>query len=295
MEFSDRFQIIQTLGGQKQRKFGRVYLVEKRENKACGVLKALNKSEVQESLCERLRTEALCSFDHPALPSVWDFEETESEILLVRSYIEGTSLDQHWNGLSKRERHPFLVDMIEQLVPIFDILSLQGWVHCDIKPSNLLVDTQGKIHLIDFGMATPVHTQEQRKMLFPLGYAAPELLLNHLDLIDQRTDLFALGILIWRLYSGKLPLAHPNPSIFTNLQLTHPLPEDSGVPKRIQKILAKMSAKHPFKLPPNRMPSDEVKQALQEGMNARYSNLNDVLTDFKAAAPKSFYQRISFR
>jgi serine/threonine-protein kinase len=155
-------------------------------------------------------------------------------------------------------------------------------VHCDIKPSNILVkktEDDFEIALIDFGLAVRTTEPENRKILFPLGFAAPELLLNELDLVDHRTDLFALGISCWNLFTGELPLTHPNPSIYTNLQLTHPLPDHSSLPKGLYPILKKMANKHVFRTAPNLMTAEERKMALKEGLLGRYATLSEVLID----------------
>ena len=150
--------------------------------------------------------------------------------------------------------------------------------------------------LIDFGLAVKRTKTDVRKTLFPLGYAAPELLLNQLDIVDSRSDLFSLGIMIWRLFTGELPLKHPNPSIYTNIQLTHPLPDHVSLPKGLLEILQKMTYKFQFKLPPNKISAAEVKSSLVIGMNQRYQSFSEVSTDLnQLQQKKSFYQRISFR
>ncbi|MFN5845526.1 MAG: protein kinase domain-containing protein, partial [Flavobacteriia bacterium] len=138
------------------------------------------------------------------------------------------------------------------------------------------------VSLIDFGLALRTFEPNKRSTLFPLGFAAPELILNRLDLVDQRTDLYALGIVIWRLYDGKLPLTHPNPSVFTNLQLTHPLPESDKLPKGLHNLLQKLSAKHQFKTAPNLMDNQAVLAGLKEGMDQRYSELSVFIEEFRS-------------
>ena len=172
-------------------------------------------------------------------------------------------------------------------------------IHCDIKPSNIIVSGDQdnfEIHLIDFGLAYKQSSPEERSTLFPLNYAEPELLLNKLSIVDHRTDIYSLGTMIWRLFNGKLPLVHPNPSIFTNLQLTHPLPESGSLPKGVYPVLAKMCTKHTFKTVPNALDEKEVIESLKEGIENRYSNLSEVIDDLKKIKYlPNFYQRISRR
>ena len=137
------------------------------------------------------------------------------------------------------------------------------------------------MHLIDFGLALNTNSFKNRKLVFPLGFAAPELILNQLHIVDPSTDIYALGILIWRLYVGELPLKHANPSIFTNLQLTHPLPSHTKIRKELFTILSKMCVKYNFKMPPNIMPKEEVLKCLNLAQKERYQGLGQVLEDLE--------------
>lgn len=292
MELADRYKIIKKLGSQKKRKFGDVFLVSHIDSYQLGVLKLAKKIPENQKLIERLKHEASFDFNSDGLPRILDVFESDDAFSFIREFKEGKAIDEVWKTLSKKARHPFLVDVLEQLVPIFQTLKEHSIVHCDIKPSNLIISTDGKVHLIDFGLALRTNKIEDRGTIFPLGFAAPELLLNRLKLVDERTDFYALGILIWRLYDGKLPLTHPNPSIFTNLQLTHPLPESYEISTKIHSTLARLSAKYQFRIPPNKMEINEVDACLSEGMNLRYSNLASFIVDFKKAAPKSWFRSL---
>jgi serine/threonine protein kinase len=280
VQISEQFTIKERLGKQAVRKFGDVFLVEDKSTSQRAILKAVKKAKGSDIICARIRQEATFSFDEDGLPTTLRFEETDQEILYIRKFADGLPLDLYWSTLKRRERLSFIIELLKQLHPLFESLKKHEIVHCDLKPSNLLIETTGvtiKVHLLDFGLAIRKQELENRSILFPLGFAAPELLLNQLDLVDTTTDIYALGITLWRLYTGKLPLGHPNPSVFTNLQLTHPLPEHSDVPKRIYKVLLKMTHKHSFKLPPNRMKQADVREALKNAIAQRPQNLREVI------------------
>lgn len=250
-------------------------------------MKALRTAENDPSIADRLRAEASFSFDFEGLPRTIAFEESASTLFLVRNYVDGIPLDAYWNTLKRKHQIPFLKEFLEKLSPLFQHLEAHDIVHCDIKPSNFLIETASdsfRVHLLDFGLSlrrSEVEKNRARKLLFPLGYAAPELLLNQLDIVDHRTDVFALGVVIWRLLAGKLPLTHPNPSIFTNLQLTHPLPEHAHISKKLHAVLGKMAYKHSFDLPPNRMNPEEVKTLLLRAMNNRFNSIDEVIAAFE--------------
>ncbi|MGB0914582.1 MAG: serine/threonine protein kinase [Crocinitomicaceae bacterium] len=293
------YEFISKLGDQKIRKFGSTQLVKDKHSGDLFVQKTIEKRKTKNSIWERLKQEAGFNFNFPGLPELTDFSENQDSISTIRPYVEGVTINHYFGKLKRKERLPFLKKFIEKLTPIFDYLSDQNIVHCDIKPSNILINgslEQFDVYLIDFGLALNTEALEERKILFPLGYAAPELLLNHLDLVDQRSDIFALGILIWKLFTEELPLRHPNPSIYTNLQLTHPLPDHIELPKGLFSIVSKMTSKYQFKLPPNKLSQSEVRNSIQEGMANRYKNLTEVSNDLNTLKTRiPFYQRISFR
>ncbi len=284
MEIHQKYKIVKVLGDQKVRKFGSVYLVQDKLTGEKAVLKAVNKASVKPIVIEQLRNEAYYSFSSESLPQVVDFTETDTEILLITQFKDGIPINEFWKNLKKKERTNFLYEFLKEFENVYTELRNSFIVHCDIKPSNILIAQSNdklSVSLIDFGLALKKSELTQRDLIFPLGFAAPELLLNELDLIDERSDIFAMGILIWRLYTDELPLAHPNPSIFTNLQLTHPLPEHTAIPKNIFKILSQMSAKHQFNLPPNKLSASERKELLSQGMDRRFSHFHEVIPKFE--------------
>ncbi|MCH2224329.1 MAG: protein kinase [Crocinitomicaceae bacterium] len=264
---------------------------EDKRNNIRVAIKALKKDSTNSLAQSRLRQEATFSFSNDTLPVILDFHEGEREIILVKEYIEGVTIDLFWKQLKNKQRIPFLQKFMYSLIPPLNILNSEKITHCDIKPENILVHGTAdsfKVSLIDFGLSIDKHKPEQRSTLFPLGFAAPELLLNQLDIISQKSDIYALGILIWRLFTGKLPLTHPNPSIFTNLQLTHPLPTHESIPRKVFEILEKMTVKHSFKLPPNKMKKEDVIPLLQAAMNQR-PTIEIIAKEFSALKTRRFW------
>jgi len=280
----DNYERIKKLGNQKNRKFGEVYLAQNRANLEFCVLKTCFKTPDNSLVQAQLRKEAEFSFQHSSLPETLGFFEDEENITLVKSYLNGETLDVFWKKIASRKRTASLLSILRKIIPILEFLHENNIIHCDLKPSNILVEKFGEelnVSLIDFGMALNLSIENKRSTLFPLGYAAPELVLNHLDLVDHRTDQFALGIIIWKLFADKLPLTHPNPSVFTNLQLTHPLPNHVDLPKGWYEILQKMCYKESFRTAPNLLSQEEVSTVLKNGIAKRYSTLGNCLSDFE--------------
>lgn len=286
---AEKYRIIRRLGQQQRRKFGDVFLVEDKVDGTAGVMKTVAKTATSLQQETYLREEASFDFRHPQLPATLYQFESEHELVVVRSYFPGIPLNEFAQTLRTKQKPAFLLALLQQLQPVFEELDKQRVLHLDIKPSNIIINGTPDTftaYLIDFGISVRTGVTNNRSLLFPLGYAAPELLLNQLHLADRRTDIFALGIVFWQVFTGKLPLLHTNPSITTNLQLTHPLPEHSDIPKRYYDILKRMSAKHAFAIPPNRLSPEETDKLLLSGMEQRYSDISEIIRDWEIALAK---------
>lgn len=286
---AEKYRIVKRLGQQQRRKFGAVFLVEDTSDGTLGVMKVVAKTDHETPQEACLRAEASFDFQHPQLPSTLYCFESETELVVVRSFAPGVPFGEFIKSVNRKRKPAFLLQVLLQLQPIFNELEKKSVIHLDIKPSNLIINgtvDSFTLHLIDFGLSIHSGQHVNRSILFPLGYAAPELLLNHLHLADKRTDIFALGIVFWQAFTGKLPLLHANPSITTNLQLTHPLPEHSDIPKKYFTILQRMCAKHSFAIPPNRLSPEATERLLAAGMDARYPDLKSILEDWETALKK---------
>lgn len=285
-----KYKIIKKIGESRKRKFNEVFLVENKITQEKAILKHLTKNQFNRNISDRLRIESDFDFQHQGLPSTLDYYEDENEIFLIRSYQSGKTLDMFLNEYRGKRKAEKLLDVLKKIEPILTFLHEQLIYHLDIKPTNILVDEfqdEVNVSLIDFGLAINKNLENERKILFPLGFAAPELILNKLGLADKRTDYFALAVTCWTCLQGRMPLLHANPSKTTNLQLTHPLPSMDFPFTKLSKPLQKLGAKHVFLQPPNLLSNSELEEQLREGMNERYNDLTEFIYDFENAVRKT--------
>ncbi len=282
MIFEVKYKKLTILGSQKTRKFGNVYLIQNRLTKEFFVLKELNKTSKNQHLVNQLRFESDFSFDHSSLPKTIDFYEDESNIQLIRSFSKGIPLDEYWKSIKKKNQIITLEKIFKALESPLNELKSKSIVHCDLKPSNLIIEEiegELRVSIIDFGLAIDFTKEHNRKTLFPLGFAAPELILNQKNAIDFTTDLFSLGIIIYQLFTNELPLKHTNPSVMTNLQITHPILRHRKLPKEIYPIIEKMCKKHLFSLPPNRYSKAELIIFLSDINKQRFQTIEEIIIE----------------
>ncbi|MFM7661366.1 MAG: hypothetical protein ACKO6A_01735, partial [Bacteroidota bacterium] len=112
------------------------------------------------------------------------------------------------------------------------------------------------------------------------------------SIVNHGSDLFSLGICMYFLYSGKIPLSHPNPSVFTNLQITHPLINDAGIPKKLFDLISKICVKHSFRLPPNQLPDNEVIDSLIDAQKMRIQDIRQIEKELSEISEKKFWKLI---
>lgn len=146
---------------------------------------------------------------HVSIPYIVDVMEDDRVLLVVMEYIEGTSLnryiDQH--GAVEEAR---VIDWARQLCSVLDYMHSQkpAIIHNDIKPMNIMLKPDGKLVLIDFGVAREYTDGEQvdRTMIGTLGYTSPEQVGG---IVDGRSDIYAMGATLYHLITGRSPAEPP--------------------------------------------------------------------------------------
>jgi serine/threonine protein kinase len=285
------FTILEDLGNQKKRKFSKVFRVCFEDDPQPYVLKTVEKNESTILQQNKLIQESKFNLNSPHFQKNVDLWEDDKNIYLLKEFKPGESLDVWWNK-SKLGNLDKLKLFIKHSIPIFKFLNTHQIAHNDIKPSNFLVyEENSEIHLtlIDFGLAHTLPAKNDGEVLFSLGFSAPEVILSQKSLVNHSSDLFSLGICMFYLYSGILPLSHPNPSIFTNLQITHPLVNETGIPKKLFELLSKICIKHSFRLPPNQLPMDEVRSCLFNAREKRIQTIDDIWKELNEISEKKYW------
>ncbi len=164
----------------------------------------------------KVRTEVdiLKKLRHTYLPQVYDFMQYGDQIYTVIDYIDGYDLDKYLqNGYTFTQDQ--LVLWLRQLCDVLDYLHKQKpqILHCDIKPGNIMITSEGNVCLIDFNVSLGEESKSELSGISQY-YASPEqyekamamMSHQHSDIIvDQRTDIYSLGATIYHLISGIQP------------------------------------------------------------------------------------------
>ena len=194
---------------------GRVYLAERAGADFVQrvALKTIRRDFRDEETVRRFRRECrvLARLEHPHIARMIDGGTTGDGIpYLVMEYVEGRPIDEYCeaNGLSVRER----LELFETVCHAVHHAHRHATVHRDLKPANLLVDDEGRVKLVDFGIARVLEAAEEdpdhaltapgARILTP-PYASPEQLRG--EPVSTATDVYSLGLVLYRLLTGRLP------------------------------------------------------------------------------------------
>jgi serine/threonine protein kinase len=218
----------------------------------------------------RFRTEARSAarLQHPHIVSVYDSDRDGDIAFLVMEFIAGDDLKHH---LDKGDLYSLeqTLGIMGDLLSALDYAHRQSIVHRDIKPANLLIETNGRVKLTDFGVAriqdSGEATRTQGSMVGTLKYMSPEQVQGRP--IDARADLFAAGIVLYQLLTGKRPF--DGDTDFATIQ-------------QIVGHAPALPSAFNAKLPPAL--DAVVAKALAKSRDLRYASAQEFLTALQAAA-----------
>jgi serine/threonine-protein kinase len=184
-----------------------IWSVKDPKTKQLLVLKhVLRKTDKDMRYIEQLKTEYAVSkdFTHPVLRKSLDLKFSRN---LFRRITAAALFQEYFNGLPLHLQPPkSLPEVLSTFIPVakgLDSLHYQGYVHCDLKPSNILTNDKGEVKIIDFGQAAKIATVKERIQGTP-DFIAPEQVEKRP--VTVRTDVFNLGAtLYWAVSKHKIP------------------------------------------------------------------------------------------
>ena len=164
---------------------------------------------INQDMVERFSSEASTGMelDHPNIIKVLDFVTENTQIGIVMEIIEGESLQNIMDNRSTVFKWKEIQDWIGCICDAMSYAHSQGIVHRDIKPDNIVLDDNGKLTILDFGIAKRQNDSKKTQVGIGLGtptYMAPEQYFNATK-VDGRSDIYALAIMIVEMLTNRLP------------------------------------------------------------------------------------------
>lgn len=244
---------------------------------------------------------ALKSLNHPNIVCVIDAGQTEDGLdYLVMNYVSGTRLDDLWKrhrgAPAPAESDPAaLLRLFKTICDVVNVAHLKGIVHRDLSPSNILVDSAGQPHVLDFGLASTAFdsyiTPGARNLsitgqfLGKLAYASPEQARGDRKRVDVRTDVYALGVILYQILTGgafPYEVMGDFVEVINHIIHSKPTPPSEMLARQDERTIAAANRKPVRRVtPPLVNPTIEavVLKALEKEPQNRYQSAGELAAD----------------
>ncbi|NSW51875.1 MAG: serine/threonine protein kinase [Anaerolineae bacterium] len=248
-KFLGKYQIVEPLGEGGMATVYKAYDAALERYVAVKIIRSIN--QVDPNFLARFQREAkaLAKLDHPYILKVLDYGEENGIPYLVMPYVARGTLKQ-----VARSRIGYR-KAIELLIPIGEALSYahrQKIIHRDIKPANILFGESGEPVLSDFGIAKMIDAGDETQLTSAgVGVGTPDYMAPEQwnGVADERTDVYALGIVLYELVTGRCPYHADTPAAILLKQVQDPLPRPKNavpdLPDAVEGLLLKALAKDP--------------------------------------------------
>ena len=156
--------------------------------------------------------------DHPNVPPVYAVNPDKKRgTSFTMKVLEGSTFQQMLDQMAKSMSVEQLLSALEVMIRVCDAVAFahaKGIIHCDLKPANVMVGAHAQIYVVDWGLARrkselPTKEKDDGRAVGTPAYMAPEQALGQNYLLDDRTDVFALGALLFRILTGRAPYVAP--------------------------------------------------------------------------------------
>ena len=191
--------------------------------------------------------ELIAKLEHPCIVPIYDFGWHGEQPYIVMRYMAGGSLDDRLK--TEEIKLTEIAHIFKRIGDALDAAHARKIIHRDVKPSNFLLDSTGEIFLSDFGIAkSQAFTDDDGTWLVGTpAFMSPEQVKG--DEVDGRSDVYALGIVLYRLLTGQLPFASESTTALINAHVDLPIPDirmiKSNIPAVWQEVVGKAMAKDP--------------------------------------------------
>jgi tetratricopeptide (TPR) repeat protein/TolB-like protein/predicted Ser/Thr protein kinase len=260
-----RYEILALLG---EGGMGAVYKAKDREVERVVALKLIRPEMASNpAILARFKQELMTAHQvtHKNVIRIYDLSEADGVKFITMEFVEGSDLRQLYRDQGKLPPDE-AVDIIRQVCMALDAAHTAGIIHRDLKPQNIMRDKAGRILVMDFGLARSIQSEGMTQtgaLLGTIEYMSPEQAMG--KTLDQRSDLFAVGLIFYELLSGKMPFKAE--TAMASLLMRN---QERAVP------LADIDATVPAGL------SDIVSRCLERDLERRYPSAAEIIADLDA-------------
>ena len=194
-------------------------------------------------------SQAAAGLSHPNIVSIYDVGQEGNIYFIVMELVDGKPLSQVIEEKGRIE-YKEAIQITRQIASALSLAHKNGIVHRDVKPHNILITSAGVAKLADFGIAKAVSASTiiggTNKVMGSVHYFSPEQARG--AYVDERSDIYSLGIVMYEMLTGKVPFDGDNPISVALMHINDPMPsvnaEVPGLPPQLDKIIQKATDKY---------------------------------------------------
>jgi serine/threonine protein kinase len=223
------------------------------------------------NVIERFRKEAQlqAKLNHPNIAQLYTLLQEGGSLCIVMEYIDGTVL-RNYMPMPWQSALPVILQILEAL----DYAHRRGVLHRDIKPENVVIDHEGVVKVMDFGIAHALgaaRLTRERVVIGTLEYMPPERIMN--KEMDQSSDLYSVGVLLFEMLCGRLPFVNESEYALLRAQVEQTAP-----------LVSQFVSDAPDFV------TEAVRRALEKDPHNRYPSCSDMAAALRAGAAAMGYQ-----
>jgi serine/threonine protein kinase len=197
--------------------------------------------------------QAIARLEHPNIVRLYRYGEDKGVLYMAMQYIKGADLEmvlEEYEEAGQSIEPAEACRIVRQIGQALDYAHKQGVIHRDVKTSNVMLDEEGCIYLADFGLALLNEFGTRGEVFGSPRYIAPEQVVSSANVVPQ-SDLYALGVIMYRMFTGALPFEAEDPLDLARLHLSEPPKKPSelnpGIGPELEGVILKSLAKEPSK------------------------------------------------
>ena len=218
---------------------------------AIKVIRAPWNNRAEHAMRFKREAQAIAQLEHPNIVRLYQYGDANGLLYMAMEYVEGRDLHhllKAWHVNPAASTPKIMCRIVREICTALDYAHSRGIIHRDVKPSNILIDARGRAVLADFGLVLLTDLGTGGTVFGSPQYVAPEQIISSASAVPQ-SDLYGMGVILYRMWTGRLPFNDPNPMVLAMQHMSEEPPSPRqirpDISPALEAVLLKALAKNP--------------------------------------------------